>query len=118
MVDFNARRTDESDAETVGSLLFLLGTCRAAVDAGLFCVYTADKNLPYWHASLAKNTAHKVATEDVLVNLDGDNLIRPQFVADVAKRFNAGATAMQYEGEEEGTSIVTIVYGVCRMMEN
>ena len=27
----------------------------------------------------------------------------PNFVADVAKRFNAGATAMQYEGEEEGT---------------
>ena len=85
---------------TDGSLDFLLRRCRAAIDAGLLRVYLA-KGLPYWHASTAKNTAHAVASEDILVNVDGDNLVGPGFAADVARQFTQeGYTVLQYEGGE------------------
>lgn len=37
----------------------------------LKCYYTDE--LPYWHASVAKNTAHALATHEIVVNLDCDN---------------------------------------------
>ena len=40
-------------------------------DGYLKYYYTDD--LPYWHASIAKNTAHIYANNDILVNLDCDN---------------------------------------------
>lgn len=35
--------------------------------------YYYTENLPHWHASVAKNTAHLCASGDILVNLDCDN---------------------------------------------
>lgn len=35
--------------------------------------YLYTDRLPYWHASIAKNTAHIHAKNDILVNLDCDN---------------------------------------------
>jgi len=35
--------------------------------------YYYTKELPLWHASVAKNTAHWCASKDILVNLDCDN---------------------------------------------
>merc|ERR1712060_732199 len=84
-----------------GTLEFITTRCRAAIDAGLLRVYTTDQ-LPYWHASVAKNTAHMCATEDVVVNLDSDNLMGPDFPLDVANRFQEGYTVLQYE-DGEGT---------------
>lgn len=40
-------------------------------DGYLRYFYCSD--LPYWHASLAKNTSHRLACGDILVNLDCDN---------------------------------------------
>jgi hypothetical protein len=80
-----------------GTLDFLLHRCRAAIECGLLRVYSAD-SLPFWHASVAKNTAHMVADEDILVNCDGDNLMGPHFPQDVAARFQDGATGLQYQG--------------------
>lgn len=37
--------------------------------------YFFYENLKYWHASIAKNIAHKFATGKILVNLDCDNFI-------------------------------------------
>lgn len=86
---------------TDGTLGFLLSRCRAAIDIGLLSVYTTDQ-LPWWHASTAKNTSHMVAREDVLVNLDSDNLTGPDFLPDVLARFHEGYTVLQYE-DGEGT---------------
>ena len=38
--------------------------------------------MPFWHASVGKNTAHMVADEDILVNVDNDNLIGKGFPED------------------------------------
>jgi hypothetical protein len=37
--------------------------------------YYYTEELHYWHASIAKNTAHLLAKNDILVNLDCDNYI-------------------------------------------
>lgn len=84
-----------------GTLDFLLNRCRAAIDCGLLCVYSADE-MKYWHASTAKNTVHACASQDILVNVDGDNLVGPEFLVHVAKSFQEGYTALHYE-DGEGT---------------
>ncbi len=38
-----------------------------------FLKYYYTGELPYWHASVAKNMAHRLAGHDILVNLDCDN---------------------------------------------
>ena len=38
--------------------------------------YFSTKELIHWHASIAKNTAHKLAKGKYVVNLDCDKLIR------------------------------------------
>lgn len=35
--------------------------------------YYYTEELPFWHASIAKNTAHLLSNHDILVNLDCDN---------------------------------------------
>eukprot|EP00445_Apocalathium_hangoei_P029022 CAMPEP_0203924996 /NCGR_PEP_ID=MMETSP0359-20131031/64701_1 /ASSEMBLY_ACC=CAM_ASM_000338 /TAXON_ID=268821 /ORGANISM="Scrippsiella Hangoei, Strain SHTV-5" /LENGTH=484 /DNA_ID=CAMNT_0050853331 /DNA_START=89 /DNA_END=1543 /DNA_ORIENTATION=+ len=93
IVDFGS--TDET-------LEWIMSRCRAAIDAGLLKVYYTDRQ-PFWHASIAKNTAHMVATEDIVVNLDGDNLIGPNFPVDVVNRFvQDGYSVLQYE-DGDGT---------------
>jgi len=77
------------------ALQFVLNKCRAAIDVGMLVVYVSE-GLPYWHASIAKNTAHKVAREDILVNLDGDNIIGPDFLTDMVQRFVSGDTVLHY----------------------
>jgi len=87
---------------TDGTLEFLLTRCRPAIECGLLAVYSTDQ-LPYWHASIAKNTVHACASEEILVNLDGDNLMGPDFTRDVVRHFVEGRyTVLQYE-EGEGT---------------
>ena len=49
--------------------------------------------LKYWHASIAKNTAHIAAVQSfgrdtLLVNLDGDQLVPPEFVESCATAFS------------------------------
>lgn len=80
---------------TDGTLDFLLHRCRAAIDCGLLHVYHAQER--YWHASVAKNTAHLCAAEEILVNVDGDNLIGPDFSQNVVQMFSEGYTVVQYE---------------------
>jgi len=77
------------------TLDFLLTACRAAIDVGLLKVYTSDQ-LPFWHASIAKNTAHMVAREDILVNVDCDSLVGPDFPVDVVDLFRYH-TVLQFD---------------------
>jgi len=80
---------------TDGSLKFVQDRCHAAMRSGMLRLYHTDQ-LPFWHASVAKNTAHLCADEDILVNLDGDNLVGPHFVEDVVQHFINGYTVLQY----------------------
>lgn len=74
------------------TLLFLIKTCRVAMDAGLLKVHRCD-GPTHWHASIAKNTVHLRATEDIVVNLDADNIAGPGFVLDVLQRFGRARLA-------------------------
>jgi len=64
------------------------GSCRAAAQCGFLRVFQLqddDAKWKGWHASVAKNTIHRVAAELVpagalLVNVDNDNLTPPKFV--------------------------------------
>ena len=87
---------------TDGTLEWVKDKCRDAMNAGLLKVYTAE--CQYWHASICKNTAHKVAKEDILVNVDCDNLIGPEFPVIVADQFKLGKTVVQFEGKSSGSA--------------
>jgi hypothetical protein len=77
--------------------------CQPAMNVGLLQVYSTNGNMPHWHASVGKNTSHMVASEDILVNVDGDNLIGPNFPLDVVQQFEAGYKVVQYEYGEGST---------------
>ena len=86
------------------SLEWVLRTCRVAIDAGLLRVYSTGERMPHWHASIAKNTSHGLAEEDILVNVDCDNIVGLDFPVDVVRRMaRDGFTALQYE-EGDGTA--------------
>ena len=65
---------------------FIKTHCKKAIEMGLLVFRTAI--MTHWHASIAKNTAHRAAqqlkwrpnTKLALCNLDGDNLPGQQFV--------------------------------------
>lgn len=59
------------------------------------------KEPKYWVASHAKNIAHKMATGDILVNLDCDILIPPGFAEYVESAFSQGRRiVMAFESED------------------
>ena len=74
---------------------FLVHHCRFAMEMGLLHVYKAREE--FWHASIGKNTAHAMASEEILVNIDSDNIIGAGFLQDVCNRFQEGAAVAQYE---------------------
>jgi len=78
-----------------GTLEWLLNYCRWAIEIGLLRVFRADEL--NWHACIGKNTAHIQAKEDILVNVDGDNLIGAGFLKDVCQQFQDGCEVAQYE---------------------
>eukprot|EP00913_Durusdinium_trenchii_P026158 g24539.t2 len=73
----------------------LFATEGYAIEIDLLRVYRAEE--AHWHASIGKNTAHMQACEDIVVNVDGDNLIGAGFLQDVCNRFENGAAVAQYE---------------------
>ena len=59
--------------------------------------------MPFWHASIGKNTAACCSGNvDILVNVDIDNIISPGFLQDVVTRMESGSKVLQYE-HEDGT---------------
>ena len=82
------------------TLEWVLQNCQPAIWAGLLHVYTTNGQMQYWHASVGKNTAHMCATEDILVNLDGENLIGQDFPIDIERRFQQGKKFLQYQYRE------------------
>ena len=100
VVDFNP------DTNLSTHLLEVLGE---AVRCGHLKLYRSD-GLEFWHACVAKNTAHMVADDSyhVLCNVDGDNLLTLDFVEQslaVAARVKSGevACAQFYGSGEAGT---------------
>ena len=87
---------------TDGTLEWIMMHCRSAIDADLLQVYSVD-DMPDWHASVAKNTSHMVASEDILVNVDGDNLIGPGFPVDVVTRMTTGGLRVLQYFDADGT---------------
>ena len=49
--------------------------------------YFSSHKMPYFHASVAKNTAHRLAQGEILVNLDGDNYTGPNGGSAVIDQF-------------------------------
>ena len=80
------------------TLEWVLENCQAAMQADLLRVYDTKGNMKWWHASIAKNTSHIVAREQILINLDGDNFIGPGFPAYVVEKFKKGYCALRMVG--------------------
>lgn len=51
---------------------WVLNSFTNELDSGYLAYFFTDE-LPFWHASIAKNTAHYLASNELLVNLDCDN---------------------------------------------
>jgi len=83
---------------TDGTFSWVMSNCRSAIDAGFLKFYYTE-SLPDWHASIGKNTAHRLAKEDILVNVDGDNLVGPDYALHVRRQFqdNPQLECFQYE---------------------
>ena len=80
-----------------------------AIRCGHLNLYRS-KDLRYWHACIAKNTAHNIpdASYHVLCNVDGDNLLTLDFVEQcltIGARIKADkvACAQFYASNEAGT---------------
>ena len=82
---------------TDGTMDWVMKNCRPAIEVDLLRVYDTIGKMPYWHASIGKTTSHMVATEDIVVNVDGDNLIGRDFLVNVVELFNSGYKVLQYE---------------------
>lgn len=51
---------------------WVLNSFTNELNSGYLAYYYTDE-LPFWHASIAKNTAHYMASNELLINLDCDN---------------------------------------------
>lgn len=60
------------DFGTPGLYEWIYANFKWALANGYLRYLRTDK-MPHWHASIAKNTSHKIARGDILVNLDCDN---------------------------------------------
>lgn len=68
---------------------WIVNNFKHELESGYLKYYYTDE-LPYWHACIAKNTAHYYAKNDIVVNLDCDNYtgnrggkyVIDQFIAD------------------------------------
>ena len=71
-VDFNQDSALQVEVQTLFPEALLQG----------HLLYYKSSELPYWHASVAKNTSHTQPTDDydALVNIDGDALLTSEFV--------------------------------------
>lgn len=58
------------------------------IESGLLIYYKTNQP-QYFHRSHARNVAFKLASGDILCNVDGDNLIGPQFATYVRNEFSA-----------------------------
>jgi len=78
IVDFGGKDSPEiSD--------WLLQNCSQSLEKGTLKYFRRDATLPdfIWNVSQAKNIAHRLATGQVLINLDGDNFLQnkdPQII--------------------------------------
>lgn len=50
--------------------------------------YAQIRNKPHFHMAHAKNLAHRLATGDILCNLDADNVVAPEYTSWLNDRFN------------------------------
>ena len=66
-----------------------------------------QKELKSWHACVAKNTAHNMASGDILVNLDADNFTGPnggEYIIDIYEQYGRHSTVMHlYSGWSNGS---------------
>ena len=71
------------------------------LSSGYLRYYYTDM-LPFWHASIAKNTAHLCAKNDIVVNLDCDNLtgyLGGQFLINTFYKHRMDIVCQQYGGD-------------------
>ena len=71
-----------------------------ALRSGLLKLFTT-RGLPQFHASIAKNTAHRLGSGRILTNLDVDNFVGPgggRYVARVLQRGERKAVFHQWSG--------------------
>lgn len=77
------------------------------IDSGVLKYYslkTDGTSLP-WNACVAKNMAHRLATGDILCNLDGDNLTGPNFAHFLAKTLPTPGLGLRLTGRDAGGRI-------------
>lgn len=69
------------------------------IESGRVSFYRTDEP-KYWVAAHAKNIAHKMASGDVLVNLDSDVMIPEGFCDYIRSAFNSERIVMAFESED------------------
>ncbi|MEM9211505.1 MAG: glycosyltransferase, partial [Pseudomonadota bacterium] len=68
------------------------------IDEGKLRLFEA-RNEIFWSSPIAKNLAHRMGTQDFLVNLDADNFITPKDVQSFKDCSTAGQPFQQWSGQ-------------------
>jgi len=87
-------------AGTDGLREWILNNFHAELASGYLKYYYTEE-LPRWHSSIAKNTAHLCASGEILVNLDCDNFTGPwggMFVLNAFRRHGNRIVFHQFSG--------------------
>lgn len=65
--------------------------------------YIHTKKPRYYHSSHAKNIAHKMATSDIVFNLDCDNFITKESIDFILANLKSGVVIHEFTGWNDGT---------------
>ena len=94
------------DFGTPGLYNWLLQNFKWALKIG-YLRYYKTSNLPKWHASIAKNTVHRLAIGEILVNLDCDNYtgtLGSVLIMNIFKKYKGNIILHQWSGtSKDGT---------------
>jgi hypothetical protein len=107
-VNLQHNREDEDIVEFVlidlasedGLQEWVLGNFKEELDRG-YLRYFYTREMAHWHAPVAKNTSHYLATGEFLVNLDGDNFTGVRggaFVYELFERYGQNIVLHQFNG--------------------
>lgn len=80
---------------------WIFANFRAEIDRG-YLRYFYSREMEHWHAPTAKNTAHYLASAEIVVNLDGDNFTGQAggaYVYDLFERYGPKMVLHQFNGQ-------------------
>lgn len=72
---------------------------KAEIDAGKLTFFEVSSEVAAWHASKAKNLAHRIASGGYLFSLDADNMVVDADIDQIERAITQGLPCQQWSGQ-------------------